>query len=167
MPNHLRRHGLSSLDCHNSNGAPNGNITIVGSGGTTPYDTYYISASTDNATGVFNGLAADTYSVYVEDVNGCVSEVSEIILSEPSPLTIDLVSSIGVNCDGDNTGGITVVANGGTQPYSDYTLTGAAVSNNSNGVFSNLVAGNYVVSVVDANNCTKTINETVSSTAPF
>jgi gliding motility-associated-like protein len=34
-------------------------------------------------------------------------------------------------------------------------------------VFSNLVAGNYVVSVVDANNCTKTINETVSSPAPF
>ena len=158
---------VTNPDCHNSNGAPNGNITIVGSGGTTPYVTYYISASTDNATGVFNGLAADTYSVYVEDVNGCVSEVSEIILSEPSPLTIDLVSSIGVNCDGDNTGGITVVANGGTQPYSDYTLTGAAVSNNSNGVFSNLVAGNYVVSVVDANNCTKTINETVSSPAPF
>jgi gliding motility-associated-like protein len=82
-------------------------------------------------------------------------------------LTIDLVSLAGVGCDGDNSGEITVVANGGTQPYANYTLTGASTSNNNNGVFANLPAGNYVVGVVDANNCTKTINETVSSPAPF
>ena len=51
--------------------------------------------------------------------------VSNVILSEPSPLTIDLVSLAGVDCDGDNSGEITVVANGGTQPYANYTLTGA------------------------------------------
>jgi len=154
-------------DCHSSNGAPNGNITVVASGGTAPYSTYYISATTTNSTGVFNGLDGDTYSVYVEDANGCTSDVSETILSEPAPLTVDLVSSIDVDCDGANSGGITVVANGGTQPYSDYTLTGAGTANSNNGVFANLVAGNYLVGVVDVNNCTKTINETVSSPTPF
>ena len=157
----------SNPDCHNSNGAPNGNITVVASGGTTPYDTYYITASNSNGSGVFNGLAGGNYSVYVEDDNGCTSIVSNVILSEPSPLTIDLVSLAGVDCDGDNSGEITVVANGGTQPYANYTLTGASTANNNSGVFANLPAGNYVVGVEDANNCTKTINETVTSPTPL
>ena len=94
----------SNPDCHNSNGAPNGNITVVASGGTTPYDTYYVTASNSNGSGVFNGLSGGNYSVYVEDDNGCTSIVSNVILSEPSPLTIDLVSLAGVDCDGDNSG---------------------------------------------------------------
>ena len=157
----------SNPDCHNSNGAPNGNITVFASGGTTPYDAYYITSSNSNISGVFNGLAGGNYSVYVEDNNGCISIVSNVILSEPSPLTIDLVSTEGVDCNGDNSGEITVVANGGTQPYANYTITGATSSNNNNGVFANLPAGNYVVAVEDANNCTKTINETVTSPSPL
>ena len=38
--------------------------------------------------------------------------------------------------------------------------------NSNNGVFVNLPAGNYVIGVVDNNNCTKTINEIISSPTP-
>ena len=115
----------SNPDCHNSNGVPNGNITIIASGGTTPYDTYFITPLNSNGSGVFNGLAGGNYSVYVEDANGCTSIVSNVILSEPSPLLIDTIALAEVDCDGDNSGEITLLANGGTQPYSNYSVTGA------------------------------------------
>ena len=153
----------SNPDCHNTNGASNGNITVLASGGSIPYDTYYISSTNNNSSGVFNGLSAGNYTVYVQDNNGCTSLPYDVILSEPAPLTLDLVSLSDVDCNGENSGEITVVASGGTQPYSNYTLAGAFSSNSSNGVFVNLPSGNYVVGVVDDNNCTKTINEIVSS----
>ena len=153
----------SNPDCHSTNGSSNGNITVIASGGSTPYDTYYISSTNSNSSGIFNNLSAGVYTVYVEDNFGCTSLPYDIILSEPAPLTIDLVSSSDVDCNGENTGEITVVANGGTQPYSNYTLAGTSSANSSNGVFINLPAGNYIVGVVDDNNCTKTINEIISS----
>ena len=150
-------------DCHNSNGVPNGNITLVASGGTAPYDTYHIAASNSNGSGVFNGLSGGNYSVYVEDDNGCTSTTSNVILSEPPPLAVDLVSVTDVDCNGNNSGEIIIGANGGTQPYSNYSITGPLTSNNNSGVFTNLPSGNYVVGIVDANNCTKTINQTIFS----
>ena len=152
-------------DCHNSNGVPNGNITLVASGGTAPYDTYHIAASNSNGSGVFNGLSGGNYSVYVEDDNGCTSTISNVILSEP-PFGIDLVSVTDVDCNGNNSGEIIIGANGGTQPYSNYSITGPLTSNNS-GVFTNLPSGNYVAGIVDANNCTKTINQTIFSPSHF
>ena len=157
----------TNLSCHSTNGNPNGSIEITSTGGTLPYSNYYISATNSNSSGIFNNLTAGNYSVYVEDDNGCSSIVTDVILSEPSPLTIDLVSLADVNCDGGNDGQITVVANGGTQPYSNYTLAGASTSNSNNGIFTNLTAGNYVVGIVDANNCTKTTDQTVTSPTPI
>ena len=142
---------------------PNGNITLVASGGTAPYDTYHIAASNSNGSGVFNGLSGGNYSVYVEDDNGCTSTTSNVILSEPPPLAVDLVSVTDVDCNGNNSGEIIIGASGGTQPYSNYSITGPLTSNNNSGVFTNLPSGNYVVGIVDANNCTKTINQTIFS----
>ena len=86
-----------------------------------------------------------------------------MILSEPPPLAVDLVSVTDVDCNGNNSGEIIIGANGGTQPYSNYSITGPLTSNNNSGVFTNLPSGNYVVGIVDANNCTKTINQTIFS----
>ena len=51
--------------------------------------------------------------------------------------------------------------------HTHYTLTGAFTSNENSGVFANLPAGNYVIGVEDANNCTKTINETITRLLHF
>ena len=98
----------TNLSCHSTNGNPNGSIEITSTGGTLPYSNYYISATNSNSSGIFNNLTAGNYSVYVEDDKfGCSSIVTDVILSEPSPLTIDLVSLADVNCDGGNDGQIT------------------------------------------------------------
>ena len=158
---------FSNPDCNSSNGVSNGNITIDASGGTTPYMSYHVSSTNSNNSGIFNNLSEGNYSVYVEDSAGCLSSPIDIFLTEPPFLNIQLVNSINVDCNGNNSGEITVVASGGTQPYLNYTLTGASNSVNNNGVFTNLPAGNYVVEVEDYNNCTNTINEIITSPPPL
>ncbi|MDA7794473.1 gliding motility-associated C-terminal domain-containing protein [Flavobacteriales bacterium] len=157
---------FSDLDCHSSNGAPTGSITVEGIGGTTPYQSFNITSTNSNSTGTFTGLTAGTYNVFATDANGCESQLSEVILSEPSPLTIT-ATPVSVDCDGASTGEIVAVANGGTQQYDSYSITGPTNSNSSDGMFSNILAGNYNVTVFDDNNCQKSVAVTVGSPTPF
>ena len=55
-------------------------------------------------------------------------------------------------CPSTTDGTITVTLSGGFLPYGSYSLTGAATQTNTNGIFSNLPAGTYTVSVSDSNN---------------
>lgn len=61
-------------------------------------------------------------------------------------------------------GGFTVVAAGGTAPYT-YTFSGGAQSNTT-GTFTGLQGGTYTVTATDANNCSGTTTATVTTTAP-
>ena len=66
-----------------------------------------------------------------------MSSVTEVILTEPPLLTIDIVSLMDVDCNGASTGEVITVADGGTQPYESYTIDGVII-NGSNGIFNNL-----------------------------
>ncbi|MGC6470000.1 MAG: gliding motility-associated C-terminal domain-containing protein [Flavobacteriales bacterium] len=157
----------TDLDCHQSNGAPNGTIDIVASGGTTPYADYHITSTNSNNSGNFTGLTSGTYQVFVIDDRGCQSDVSTIILSQPSPLLVTAVAN-DVDCDGNNTGGIIITANGGVQPYDTYSVSsGAFNDNNTSGVFSQVPAGNYTFEVEDDNGCVNSDNIIVDSPPSF
>ncbi|WP_310557869.1 T9SS type B sorting domain-containing protein [Flavobacterium sp.] len=127
-------------------------LTLTGAGGTPPY-----SYSLDGVTylpGTFNptitiNVPVGTHSYYVRDANGCESFKSNDIKVTPLvPLALTLVSSdLIVECFGDANGSITVNATGGLGNYL-YTLTGPVnIANQVSGVFNNLPAGNYSVSV--------------------
>ncbi|MFM7903106.1 MAG: PKD domain-containing protein, partial [Bacteroidota bacterium] len=99
--------------------------------------------------GIFTGFLAGTYSIIVTDVNGCTSD-SIFSISEPLPIAIN--SSIsGSICSGNN-GTISLTASGGTAPYQFSNNNGSTYQ--SSNVFSNLNAGNYPISIADANGCT-------------
>ncbi|MDK2977809.1 MAG: hypothetical protein PWP52_523, partial [Bacteroidales bacterium] len=79
---------IDQVDYTNSCTTPGntGTITISGSGGTGAL-TYAIvrtsdNDSTTNATGIFENLVADTYRIYVIDVNGCVKQGSDITITQ-------------------------------------------------------------------------------------
>ncbi|WP_264520173.1 gliding motility-associated C-terminal domain-containing protein [Flavobacterium sp. N1994] len=55
-------------------------------------------------------------------------------------------------CPTNTDGSITVTLAGGFLPYGSYHLTGTVTQTNANGIFSNLPAGTYTISVTDANN---------------
>ena len=139
------------------NGGSNGTASVTAAGGTPAY-TYLWSNSqtTANAT----ALAAGNYLITVTDANAC-STIANVTLTQPAPITA-ATSTTPVQCNGDPSGTATVTANGGTTPYaylwSDAQTTQTAVD---------LVAGNYVVTVTDAQTCSTTATVTVTQPSPI
>ncbi|SEQ38085.1 Por secretion system C-terminal sorting domain-containing protein [Neolewinella agarilytica] len=134
------------------NGDADGTLTVVANGGTAPY-TYAWSNGQTDATAT--GLVAGTYTVTVTDANGC-TETAEGTVNEPTDVTAT-VADTDVLCNGDADGTLTVVADGGTAPY-----TYAWSNGQTDATATGLVADTYTVTVTDANGCTETAEGTVN-----
>ncbi|WP_117613480.1 hypothetical protein [Chryseobacterium sp. Leaf180] len=131
----------------------NGAINLVPTGGTAPYTFNWGSGiTTEDRT----NLPAGTYTVTITDSNGCTATVNATV-AQPSLLNAT-VSQTNVACNGGNTGTATVTATGGTSPY-----TYAWSPSGANGsVITGLTAGNYSVTVTDANLCSIVRNITIT-----
>lgn len=131
------------------NGGNTGFIGMNTTGGTPSY-TYNWGNGTQSAN-TFSGLMANTYVVTITDNNNCSTTVAATI-TEPSALTAAPSNLINPACSGANTGSIAMGVTGGTIPYSYNFGSGGQTSNTAN----NLSAGNYTVTITDANNCSTT-----------
>lgn len=146
-------------------------ITLSASGGTGPY-TYSNTNTFATVLGSFNtattfSVPSGTYQYFVRDANGCIANVSNEITIEPLPtLVINLQSTNPtINCAGDNNGTIVATAQGGLGNYI-YTLQDTlgntiTATQNSPGVFTELITGTYVVNVV-SNDCNESITITIT-----
>jgi large repetitive protein len=134
-----------------------GSLTITASGGNLPYT--YATNGTSNTDGLFDRLAAGTYAITITDANGCQNVQSQSITAT-NPTITPTVNTGNTTCTG-NDGRITISAIGGTNSYR-FELPSF---NNTNGQFTGLAAGNYVVTVVDGNGCRATANATVNNGA--
>ncbi|MDD3861214.1 MAG: SprB repeat-containing protein, partial [Bacteroidales bacterium] len=144
------------IDC---NGNATGELEVVGSGGTPGY-IYSLNGGTPHVSGLFTGLAAGIYTLEVRDVNGCTATTT-VIIAEPTVLTISevLASHIDVDCNGNSTGQIVILASGGTPNYT-YSINGNTPQ--SSNVFTGLAAGNYTILAEDSNGCTATTTVTIT-----
>lgn len=134
-------------------GESKGFIDISVSGGTSPYSyTWNNGAKSED---LVNTLAGN-YSVQVKDGNGCLASQNASI-TEPSKLTLTLDSLVHVACSGTETGKITVRANGGVKPYTYLWSTGATTNR-----ISKIAAGDYSLSVSDANGCKASYATTIT-----
>ena len=97
-----------------------------------------------------NSLAPGTYSLMIEDANGCTTS-DEVSLSEPEALSLSF-STEGIGClDVDNAGAIIIEGTkGGVAPYS-YSIDGVLFARRDR--ISNLFEGTYDLIVRDANGC--------------
>lgn len=136
-----------------------GTISVTAAGGKAPYQ-FKLNSGSYGSSSSFTNLGSGTFSVFVKDSNDCERELSGITITAPSAPVASAPSLVNqTNCATPN-GSITVNVSGGTTPYQFQLGTGAF---GSSGVFSNLKAGDYVITVKDASNCTVTVNATVSS----
>ncbi len=132
-------------------GQCDGFITTNTTGGTPPY--IYNWTVNGNAIGTsssITGLCPDVYVLEVVDANGC-SEIQSYTVTGSTNLsgsTSVTNNSIG-NCDGS----ITTSVSGGVLPYS-YSWSGPNSFTSTQQNISALCAGNYQLSVTDANGCT-------------
>lgn len=132
----------------------NASITVLVTGGLTPYQ-YNLNGGANQSATTFNGIGVSTYTIQATDGTGC-SITSVLTVSNPASPNISSVNTVNVLCFGNNTGTIQTLASGGTGALT-YTLSPTATSN-STGNFINLFANNYTVSVTDASGCGATSN---------
>lgn len=148
-------------------GVSNGTITIaVPSNGTGPYQYSINGGTTFQASNIFNGLAAGSYTVVVKDVTGCVSNNITVTVSNGAGLTGITTAFTNTSCPGVNNGSITINnPTNGVAPY-QFSITNGA-SYQAGNVFNGLAPGTYTIKVKDANGCTNstTINVTISAGA--
>lgn len=135
-------------------GGNNGEAIVTPSGGTSPYSYFWTNADTDS---IIGNLSADTLSVLITDVNGCIAN-NQIVITEPPALTTGIVNIVNTFCELTN-GGATVTATGGTSLYSYLWSTGNTTPTISNQLFQ----GIYTVVTTDANGCNNTDTVTIGN----
>ena len=144
------------------NGDTDGSIDLIVDGGLLPYTFAWSNSATSED---LNILGAGTYSVVVNDNNGCTT-TETVVITEPVALTSSYSQSdyngFGVSCNGYTDGSIDLTVTGGvdSQNYT-YTWSNAATSEDLNG----LGAGTYSVVVNDNNGCNT--SETVVISEPL
>jgi gliding motility-associated-like protein len=139
----------SNISC---NGANDGAIDINVTGGATPYTYTWSNGAT---TQDISALTPGTYTVTVNDNNNCPA-IFMATITEPGILAVS-GTTVNAGC-GVPDGRVDISVNGGTSPFTFSWSTGATTED-----LLNVPAGNYDVTVTDANNCTGTNSFTVIS----
>jgi gliding motility-associated-like protein len=136
------------------NGFADGSALATPTIGTSPYFYLWDNGATS---ALINNLPPGTYTVRVTDANNCIAFATTTI-TEPPPISTT-VNTKDLDCYNIPTGSATVIANGGTGPYTFTWMPVGQTGPSAN----NLSAGNYIVQIKDANNCsysqTFTINQ--------
>ena len=135
----------TNVSCFSLN---DGDAAVIGGGGGAPY-TYSWNTAPAQTTANATGLIAGSYIATITDTNGCTAS-DTVIITEPALLTVTLDSLSDVLCNGGNTGYINVIAAGGTLGYSYAWTPNVSAGPTAAG----LIAGNYAITVTDANGCT-------------
>ena len=139
-------------------GANDGSVSFSTTGGTGTINYTLQPSNISNNTGSFSSLNPGNYTITATDSNNCFI-TSAFSITQPPQFQITNVSMTNPTCVPGNDGSITVTATGGVPNY-QYSIGGANQAANN---FTSLGAGNYVVVVTDANNCTITSAVAISS----
>ena len=129
------------------NGGSTGTATISSSGGKGTV-TFAKGAGSYQASGLFENLAAGTYTFYAKDGSGCIDDVT-VIVGQPAVLVASEVHT-DVSCNGGSTGTATISSSGGKGTV---TFAKGAESYQASGLFKNLVAGTYTFYAKDGSGC--------------
>lgn len=139
---------LTNPACH---GSCNGNIATIDSGGTGGPYTYLWSSSPVQTTQTATNLCAGSYTITVNDGNGCTAQAS-FSLTDPAPVVVNQVSLTNVTCRGENNGLIVVAAGGGYNGPVSFQWSNGETSAQDTA----LALGNYQVTATDSLGCSAT-----------
>ncbi len=150
----------TDITCNNAN---NGTITVTAAGGFTSAYTYAIKLSSVATYTIHKLLmyllvwSAGTYNVKVIDSKGCESAVSNVIISNPTPIVVNATVTTPFSCSSSNTKQaalITVTPTGGTGTYTYSYDNGGTFGNNATRVVNdNGLTQTFNIVVKDANGC--------------
>lgn len=128
-------------------GNKNGSINLNLVGGIAPVKLVWSDGSVAGT--VRNNLGPGTYTATITDSKPCTITKTFVIL-EPQALSLSANVTPAFDCTITNSGAIQLLVSGGTLPYTYLWSNGATTKD-----LANIGSGDYLVTVTDANNCTK------------
>ncbi|PCH94038.1 MAG: hypothetical protein COB85_06100, partial [Bacteroidetes bacterium] len=131
------------LTCFGSN---DGSAIVAIAGGTSPYTISWIPSGSTNDTAT--GLVSGMHTVTVSDNNGC-TETDSVMLTEPPFLSVSIVDSVDISCNGLSDGFAVASGSGGVGTLT-YEWIPSGISNDT---ATGLPAGSHQVKVSDINAC--------------
>ncbi|MFN0174621.1 MAG: gliding motility-associated C-terminal domain-containing protein [Saprospiraceae bacterium] len=140
---------VSDVSCFGLNDAI---ASVSVAGGVLPYAFSWSNGQTSDA---IAQLGAGTYQVTVTDANAC-TKIASVIITEPPLLNLSTTVT-DVSCFGHNVGTAALLVAGGVLPYS-YSWSNGQTSD----IIAQLEAGDYQITVTDANACTKIASVTIT-----
>lgn len=143
-------------------GSSDGDIIAEPVGGYAPFDFVWtdaagtvIKTTTGQSADTLLALPVGTYFVLLSDSNGCF-RTDTAVITVPSQLTIDSITSADVTCFGLDNGEAQAFVTGGSAPYLYDWSNGVTIDS-----LTSLAAGTYVLTVTDASGCTAIDSATV------
>lgn len=136
-----------SIDRPTCNKFNDGTLIATGYNSTAPY-LYSFNGSPFSANNVFSNITSGSYTLYVKDAPGCIKDTMIVIADSLKVSASAAVTD--VLCNGDATGALNSVANGGHGNYK-YALNAAAPVPSGN--FTNLQAASYALHIEDVAGC--------------
>jgi hypothetical protein len=152
----------SSVSC---NGDQNAVIAVTVSGGVGTLSYLW----EDGSFAAFRSdLSAGSYTLTVTDAVGC-TDIETVSITEPTAITA-VVTPINPTCAGSANGELSALVSGGISPYLlewyyNDPIDGLQPVSNS-AIATGLIAGDYQLFVVDANNCEELFYRTLTQPAP-
>jgi hypothetical protein len=140
------------------NGGMDGALCAFVSGGPQPYDYQWSNGQT---TQCLDSLSAGLYNVTVTDANLCTATGTTVII-DSGTLYFSVIAEVSPHCYGGNDGWIYAGTNGGQPPYNYLWSTGATADS-----IGGLSAGDYSVTVTDANQCVLSDTFTLINVTPL
>lgn len=147
---------LNNATCDQTDGSAT--VSVTNANGNVSY-TWGLSPVVTGPTAT--GLQPGFYEVTAEDENGCFALVGLTIGRNEGP-TLEVESSLDPVCE-EGSGSITVVASGGTEPYTymwphDDEVNGSSASG--------LNSGDYTITVTDGTGCSEFVNIVLAAPNP-
>lgn len=153
---------LKAVAC---DGGDTGEAEVVVTGGTKPYSYFW---DTGDTTRVVKGLARGIYSVFVRDgryldsqTHYCTQE-THVEMTAPDSLNVEAVV-VEPTCNSYTDGSVSLTVTGGAEPYTYLWEDGKTTTPNRK----ELMAGDYHVTITDANGCDLIWHGTLHEPAPL
>ena len=136
-------------------GVDDGTVTVTPPASGGPFTYTLNPGAITNSTGIFTGLAANTYTITFTTAIGCNGTVTGTQVVAAGPIPTTTASKTNTTCPGVDDGTVTVTPPASGGPFT-YTLNPGAITN-STGIFTGLAANTYTITFTTAIGCNGTV----------
>jgi len=166
----ITTYAKSDISCY---GADDGVISISSFGGIGTPSIHWLQTGVSGFSP--SGLSAGTYSFYITDSSSCIIDTFNVDIFSPDSLVVNILYQENVLCHGNQSGKLDFSYSGGANLGSAslknlqlQTSVTQTVIRDSVSTFTNLLAGSYLLEIIDSSGCTdSTVIFINQPSAPF